>query len=277
MASFLFIYIFKEVFMNKAIKFLKRNSATILTFLGTVGVVATTASAIKATPKAYYILEKAAEEKDEELNKMEVVKKIIPIYAPTMLLCVGTIVSIVGANILSKRQQAALTTAYALLNRTYTDYKNKTIELCGPDTHARIMEEIAKSKVETNPNTHIYTDGIVGQNTLDFDTSSDPEIVRTFYDHISNRYFESTISKVLQAEYHLNRNFLFSGTAALNDFYDFLGIPGVKNGDEIGWNGCNGDIYWIDFNHYKTVLDDGMEIYVIESVFTPEPDYDEVL
>ena len=43
---------------------LKRNAPTILSCLGAVGVVATTVSAIKATPKAIEILEEQEESTD---------------------------------------------------------------------------------------------------------------------------------------------------------------------------------------------------------------------
>ena len=42
---------------------LKRNSPTILTVIAAVGVVGTTVAAIKATPKAMKLLEKASDEK----------------------------------------------------------------------------------------------------------------------------------------------------------------------------------------------------------------------
>ena len=40
-------------------RFLKRNASTILTCVGAVGVVATSVMAVKATPKALILLEKA--------------------------------------------------------------------------------------------------------------------------------------------------------------------------------------------------------------------------
>ena len=86
-------------------------------------------------------------------------------------------------------------------------------------------------------------------------------------DFIPHKYFESTIEKVIQAEYHLNRNFMFAGVIPLNDFYEFLGLEKTELGDAVGWSSCNGDIYLIDFNHHRLTLDDGMEIYVIDMVF----------
>lgn len=44
----------------------------------------------------------------------------------------------------------------------------------------------------------------------------------------------------------------------------------MEGGDELEWCMDTG-IYWIDFNHRKTILDDGLEVCVIEMVFEPEP------
>ena len=86
-----------------------------------------------------------------------------------------------------------------------------------------------------------------------------------------NRTLLSAFLKVLLLVrlYHLNRNFMFAGVIPLNDFYEFLGLEKTELGDAVGWSSCNGDIYWIDFNHHRLTLDDGMEIYVIDMVFEP--------
>ena len=46
-------------------------------------------------------------------------------------------------NVLSKRQQAALTSAYALLNDSYNNYKDKLKELYGEEAHQKIVDAIA--------------------------------------------------------------------------------------------------------------------------------------
>ena len=72
--------------------------------------------------------------------------------------------------------------------------------------------------------------------------------------------------------YHLNRNFVISGHLPVNDFYEMLGLSAIDGGDYVGWN-CDDGLYWIDFNHRKTVLDDGLEVYVIEMVWTPDTNW----
>lgn len=53
--------------MNK--QFWHRNASTVLSCLGGVGVVATSVLAVKATPKALKLIDKAKEEKGEDFYR----------------------------------------------------------------------------------------------------------------------------------------------------------------------------------------------------------------
>ena len=88
-----------------------------------------------------------------------------------------------------------------------------------------------------------------------------------FYDSFSKRYFQSTIEQVIQAEYHLNRNFVLGGYVTLNQFYEFLGIAQLKETEELGW-AIEDEFYWIDFNHSKKVVNN-KECIVIDYVLYP--------
>ena len=61
----------------------------------------------------------------------------------------------------------------------------------------------------------------------------------------------------------------------MNELYSFLGIEPTQYGSEVGWSICDDEIYWIDFNHRKVVMDDGLEIYIIEIPYTPSVEYQE--
>ena len=115
--------------INKSVIQLKRGSPTILTCLGAVGVVATTVSAVMATPKA---IEKIR--KDSLINhdgdpcgysKTEAIKSAWVYYIPSTVIGVSTIICIVGANVLNRHQQASLSSAYALINKSYNEYKEQ--------------------------------------------------------------------------------------------------------------------------------------------------------
>ena len=243
--------------------FMKRNSATILTCIGAAGVAATAVLSATQTPKALRLIEEAKKEKGEELTKAEVVKAAAPAYIPAVAVGGATIACILGSNVLNKRTQASLASAYALVSSTYAEYKDKVKELYGEETHKKVMSSIAAEKAK---DVNITACTCCGSYGLDFKDAN--EEIRLFYDAFGDRYFESTISKVLQAEYHLNRNFMLSGCQTLNDFYDFLGLEETDLGNEVGWSAVN-DYFWLDFCHTKTTLEDGLECYIIEMLFPP--------
>lgn len=246
----------------------KTNVPYILGGFGCIGVIATTVMAIQSTPKALELLEDAEKEKGEDLSKWEIVKAAGPIYLPVIITGIATVGCIAGAVILSERQQASLISAYGLLNESYMKYQRKVIENCGEETHTEILKAIAE---ETKPVT-ITADNFFGLSNQGMaEDFSEP---RLFYEEFSGRYFEAPLEQVLLAEYHVNRNMALGALILLNDFYEFLGLERTDYGGEVGWY-VNDDYIWIDFNHRKVVMDDGLECYIIESVFPPDMEWKE--
>ena len=246
--------------LSKSRLFLKRNASTILTIGGAAGVVATSITAVKATPKALRLIEEAKEEKGAELTKFETVKVAGPAYIPSILLGASTIACIFGANILNQRQQAALISAYALVENSYKEYKTKVIELYGEEVDEKIRHEIIKDKY----NAEIVE--VEGEKRL-------------FFDYFSGRYFESTIEAVQKAEYELNKRLTTQDYAYLNDWYIELGIDEIDGGWNLGWTrGGNFERYWqdwIDFTHEKCMLDDNLECHIIVMNGDPYPDFED--
>lgn len=206
--------------------YLRKASPTILSGLGAAGVIVTSVLAVRATPKALRKIRadsKTNHDGDPEAySKLEAVKSAWVCYIPAAISGTATIFCIFGANVLSKRQQAALTSAYALLNDSYNNYKDKLKELYGEEAHQKIVD---------------------------------------------------AINRVIQAEYHLNRDFVISGYLPANHFYQLLGLEPLEGGDTVGWSIDTG-IYWIDFNHSKVTLDDGLEVLVIDMDWVPDAGWD---
>lgn len=246
--------------LSRSKQFLNRNASTILTFAGGAGVVATTILGIDATRKAVKLLDQAEKEKGEKLTKTEVVQVAGPTYIPTIITGVSTLACIFGANVLNKRKQATLVSAYALLDNSYKEYKKKVGELYGEEGQERIVEEIAKDKYEE-------TDIVV---------SPDKQL---FYDEFLGQYFESTIEAVQRAEYELNRDIQTQGCATLAEYYIRLGIEDYDDGGALGWSeGGNFARYWqswVDFSHNKTLIDDDLECIIITMWSEPYMDYQE--
>lgn len=244
--------------MNKLVhrtkSFVGRNGSTILTVMGGAGLIATVVLTAKATPKAMTRVENARKEKGEELTKAETMLAAAPAYIPPFITGVATLGCIFGINMLSKRQQASLISAYALLDNSYKEYKKKVGELYGEDADNNVKSEIAKDKYN--------------------ESDIEPEDgMKLFYDEFSGRYFESTIEKVQDAEYNINRDLSMRDYATLNEFYEYLGLIPIDGGDDLGWStGMNHDHYWqawIDFGHHKTIMDDGLEVIIITMFSEP--------
>lgn len=246
--------------LSKSQMFLKRNSSTILTCVGAAGVITTTVTAVKATPKAILLLEEAKKEKGEDLTKLEMVKVAGPAYIPSVVLGAATLACIFGANVLNHRNQASLMSAYALVDSGYKDYRKKVDDLYGDEAGTQVRAEIAKDKYEGEPVK--MEDG-----------------KRLYYDFYSQRYFEATPYEVKRAEYEVNRSLMMDDAVYLNEWYTLLDLEPLEHGYDFGWNTCaNMDAYWqtwVDFHHEKVVMDDGLECIIISFMQDPFPDFEE--
>lgn len=222
--------------------------------------IATSVMAVKATPKALLLLEEAKKEKGEDLTKVEVVKTAGIAYIPAAIMGASTIACIFGANILNKRAQASIASAYALVNESYKEYRAKVKELYGEEVDTHIKNEIAKDKYEET----------------DIKIEEENEL---FYDEYSRRYFQSTLAKVKEADYKINKIISADGGAYLNEYYDLLGIPHIDGGDKLGWSsvGLSEMAWesWLDFYYGKITMDDGTECNSIVMSTEPFVDFEE--
>lgn len=159
--------------------FWKRNGSTILAIVGAAGVVATAVLAAKETPKAIRLVEEAEEEKGEKLTTLETVKTVAPAYIPAAITGVTTIACIFGIGTLNKKQQASIASAYALLDRSYKEYRKKVNDIYGEEADDRVKDGIAKDQYE------------------DITPSGDSEKT-LFLDFNTLQYFEAKFEDVVQ-------------------------------------------------------------------------------
>lgn len=240
---------------------LYRSSPTILTVVASVGVIVTTITAVRATPKAVKLLKEAELEKGENLTKVEIIRVAGLSYIPSALLGISTIVCIFGANALNQKKQASLMSAYVMLNESYKQYRKSAKIVYGEDADDKIHVEMAKDAMVAT-----YDWGYQVYN-MDMDSESERLL---FYDLSSKKYFRTTMAAVLNAQYHVNRNLAIRGDCSLNEYLSFLGVEGIDGGDDLGWDISymveEMDCYWLDFDNYKSTLEDGLECIIIDTM-----------
>lgn len=244
--------------MNKTQMFLKRHSSTILTVFSAAGVVGTTILAVKATPKALKLLEKARTDKGEDLTIAETIKVAWKPYVPTAFVGFSTIACIFGANYLNARNQASLMSAYALLDNAYKEYKTQVEDTYGKDISDKLEHEVIKAK---------YDEG------LGF---TDDALL--FFDYQSMRFFESTMQAVLHAENVFLESYNSRGYAFLNEYYDILGVPRVNYGYQLGWHCVLEDnspynCRELTFDYEEITVGDGRPCWIINPSMPPTFDY----
>lgn len=225
-----------------------KNAPTILTITGITAMASSTYWAVKATPKALALKEKAEVEKNKKagtfkgdkvndwiaLTKVEIVQTCWRCYAPAFITGVLGAACLIGANSMNLRKNAALAAAYALSETNFKEYREKTLEEVGEKKEEKIRNAVAEEKITKNP---------VNTSTV-LETGNGDTLC---YDAICGRYFKSSIEKLKSALNELNMELVQDGYVSLNQYYDLIGLPDGMLGDDLGWS--------INDNHSTVQLD----------------------
>lgn len=248
-------------------KFIIKHASTILSALAVVGVVATAVLTHKATVKAQETVKEWTDEKHKELTKFEKVQASVKAFIPPIAAGIATIGCIVKAQRINKQDIARLTGVAGIIGGAYDKYRRTNIEVNGKEADERVMHEINAQKAE---HSNLVAESFFTLYSLN--SSIDTE-ERLFYDTITEQYFTSTLSRVIDAEYHLNRNFV-SGNPEVDVqmWCDFLGIKNAKK-DTRGW-GLVDDLTWLDFSNLDPMdVADGVQAIKIEPCVMPVEEY----
>lgn len=237
--------------MNKFIFKLKRHLPDIMTGVSIVGVGLTAYASHKDTLRAQKIFEA-----ERPHTKMEKTVCYVRSYWPTFTAAAGTIASIIFCRKITAEQLTAMLATCAAVEKRFNTYREVVRKEFGHDKEKDIYIETAQS---LDPDWGITPP--LPEKADDYDDSY------VFYDAFSNRYFVSSVEKVQQAMYHINRNFAMRGYACANEYYNMLGLDGIPNGDNIGWESVDlmesGLAPWIGFESELKIWDDGTKYYIL--------------
>lgn len=198
--------------------FVIKNAPTILTAVGAAGVVLTAVSAGKASIKA----KEKLEEMPEDTETIDKVKEVAPILAPSFLLGAATIFCIFAANHEHLKREGALAAAYTMSSTALQEYESKVVETIGKKKEKDIRDSIAEDKVNKCPPDKDLLENEDSDKIICFDTWT-------------SRYFKIAPEGVDKAINTVNSILNSEGFACLNDWYNALGLEGVKNGEDLGW------------------------------------------
>lgn len=210
-------------FIQTSKGYLNKHSPEILTGIGITGMVTSTVLAVKATPKALYLLEEANDIKGDKLTPVEVVKAAWKPYIPAVVTGVASISCIIGASAINAKRNTALAAAYTLSEKALKTYRDKVIETIGEKKEKEIKDKIAQDEVDKRPVSSSHVVLTSKGNTL-------------CLDNISGRYFRSDLDTIRKAINEINRTLTYDHYISLNEFYTKIGLDTIKNGYLLGWN-----------------------------------------
>ena len=157
----------------------KKYSPEILIVAGVVGTVASTVLACKATTKIESILEESKNtidtihqcsgnkdmadkyseddaKKDLAIVYIQTGVKLAKLYAPSVALGTLSIVSMVASNQILRKRNVALAAAYATVDKTLKEYRERVVERFGQEVDNELRYNIKAKKLEetvTDPET----------------------------------------------------------------------------------------------------------------------------
>lgn len=259
--SFVPAAISKTVSRNSLV--LQKNSPGLLFGAGIVGVIGSTVLACRATLKMDDVLGEAKEklitaktlqhreyserdrQKDITLIYVQTSVKIVRAYGPAVILGGLSIAALTSSHNILSRRNAALTAAYAALEKGFGEYRARVVEKYGEEEDRNLRygtrtETIGSKKKKEE----VLRVG-----------PGDPSIYARFFDSYSSRSWDKVPEYnliFLRCQQNYANDLLKSrGHVFLNDVYDMLGLERSTAGAVVGWVGYQdkqglGDDY-IDF------------------------------
>lgn len=203
----------------------KKNSPAILTGIGIAGMIFTTITAVKATPKALQLVDEREIKDGKRLTKKEIVQTTWKCYVPSAVTGVCSVACIIGASSINAKRNAALAAAYAISMQDLSDYKKKTLEVIGEKKEAQIYDEIAKEKVkEAHLDAQPVPNVAVGKVPC--------------YEYLTKRTFVSDMETIRSKFNDINERLREENWITVNEFLAELGLDEADEsiGEPLGWD-----------------------------------------
>ncbi len=281
-------------FNNVSFK-MKKHSPEILMVAGVAGVVVSAVMACKATLKVETVMDETKEKMDkvheaeergttdsgEDYTREDAKKdtaivyvqtglKLAKTYAPAVAIGALSITSILASNNILRKRNVALAAAYATVDKSFKEYRNRVIEKFGQEVDRELRYNIKAEKVTaTEVDEETGKEKKVKKNAFVVNPSDVSGYARFFEKYtvdedgntILNPHWESNneynIMFIKAQENYANDLLRAKKRLFLNDVYEMLGLPRTKAGQVVGWvydkDNPVGDNY-VDFGLYADNL-----------------------
>lgn len=262
----------------------KKHSPEILMVAGVVGVVTSAVMACKATTKLSGVLEESKKEIDqiheyvevngyskkytEEDSKKDLVilytkmsMKLVKVYAPSVILGLLSITSILASNNIIRKRNMALAAAYAAIDSNFKDYRNRVVERFGKELDRELKYNIKPKEIEETITDEEGNEVVVKKTVNNAEVNLPSEYAKVFDEFSScwTKDADYNLTFLRRIQDQANDKLRLRGHLFLNEVYDMLDIPRTAAGAVVGWiydkNRENSDSY-VDFGLYDNLIND---------------------
>jgi hypothetical protein len=226
----------------------QKNSPGFLLGAGIVGMVGSTVLASRATLKVHAIKEEAKtnldmartlkhddysetdRQKDISLIYVQTSIKVARLYAPAIILGGVSIAALAHSHNILTRRNAALTAAYAALDKGFKEYRARVVDKYGEEEDRNLRygtREVEVVDLETKE-----------KKTITRVAPGEPSVYARFFDNSSTSWSKEPEYNLLflKCQQNYANDLLRSrGHVFLNEVYDMVGVPRSKAGSVVGW------------------------------------------
>ena len=281
-----FITSIKGSACNAAFK-LKKHSPEILFVLGVAGVVVGTVKACKATTKLSATLNAHKEELDaihtaseegviatldkngvaidEEYTEKDAKKDttivytkmgldVVKIYAPAVIITTLSIAALTTSHVILKSRNLSIATAYAALDKSYKDYRQRVKDRFGPEIERELRYNIQTKAIERTETDEKGKERKVVECVKSFEGIADGDYSKIFDECNPNWQRDATFNRewLEIQQVNANKKLETQGYLFLNDVLEALGYEPTKAGQVVGW------LYNKHNKDYQDIVDFGM-------------------
>lgn len=271
-----------RAFNNFGLK-VKKHSPEILVVAGVVGTVTAAVMACKATTKLNDILEdtkqnvahinEATEQgsvngveytqedgkKDLAIIYTKTAVSVAKLYAPSVILGALSLTSIVASNRILHKRNAGLAAAYALVDKSFKEYRGRVVERFGKELDRELKYNIKTEEVETRVVDENGKEKVVKEHVKMGHLGDFSEFAVFFDEYNPNWVKDAECNKafLMMQQNYANEMLQKKGHVFLNEVYDLLGIDRTKAGNIVGWvydkDGLSGGDNFIDFGMFDDI------------------------
>lgn len=255
---------------------LQKNSPHILFGVGVVGVVTTAVLASRATLKLDEVLSPAEEKvklaegllaqkrddytqndfnKDILVIRMRTAGDVAKLYALPVAVGAVSIACLAGSHHILNSRNVALTAAYAALERSYSEYRERVIEQLGVEKESKLYSKVVKNQEQRalDPDAVI----VPGGKSI-YSRRFNEQTSRSWSSHPEDNWFF-----IKCQENYANVQLHSRGHIFLNEVLDSLNLERCPEGQIVGWVRGNGDDH-VDFGFFQDADNNNPYNYKIE-------------